>query len=143
MFSGNKLFGIPVMPVIKLVTSEHSQMVDITSEVSALIPGGFGSGLCCIFSKHTTAGITVNENADPDVRSDILGFLEKKIPWNNADFHHMEGNSAAHIKAMLTGFSLVVPVEKGRLNLGTWQGIYFCEFDGPRNRSVSVSFTPV
>jgi len=126
-----------IMPVIKVATSKHSQMVDITSQINALIPAGM-TGICSIFSRHTTAGITINENADPAVCSDILNFLDKSIPWDDTIFHHMEGNSAAHIKSSMMGFSQMVPVENGKLSLGTWQGVYFCEFDGPRNRSVNI-----
>jgi secondary thiamine-phosphate synthase enzyme len=118
----------------------HSEMVDITDEVSALLPSDMDDGLCVVFSTHTTAGITINENADPDVRLDIDKFLGELVPWNTLAFNHFEGNSAAHIKSSLLGFSQTIPVEKGRLRLGTWQGIYFCEFDGPRTRNVLVSF---
>ena len=128
------------MPVIKVTTSRHSQMVDITAEINAVIPPEMKHGICQIFSRHTTAGLTVNENADPDVCSDILEFMDKNVPWQNPLFRHMEGNSAAHIKASLMGFSLTVPVENAKLALGTWQGIYFCEFDGPRSRTVNISF---
>ena len=129
------------MPVIRIETTSHSQMVNITSEINALVPSDMKNGLCCVFSKHTTAGIMINENADPDVCSDILDFLDKTVPWNYAHFRHFEGNSAAHIKSALTGFSQTVPVEDGRLALGTWQGVYLCEFDGPRERTVQITFS--
>jgi len=128
------------MPVIKLATSKHSQMLDITSQINASIPAEMKNGVCLVFSRHTTAGITINENADPSVCSDILNFLDKNVPWDYTEFRHMEGNSAAHIKSSMMGFSQTIPIENGRLSLGTWQGVYFCEFDGPRNRSVTVSF---
>lgn len=128
------------MSVINLTTSKHSEMLDISDQVAQLVPAGMQEGLCCVYSKHTTAGVTINENADPDVRSDMVNFLEKMVPWQEGMFRHMEGNSAAHIKSSLMGFSQLIPVENGRLCLGTWQGIYFCEFDGPRNRKVQVNF---
>lgn len=115
-------------------------MIDITEKVRALLPRDMDNGICVVFSAHTTAGITINENADPDVRSDIVGFLEDFVPWRRAAFRHSEGNSAAHIKSSMVGFSQTIPVENGKLRLGTWQGIYFCEFDGPRTRNVHVSF---
>ncbi len=127
------------MPIIKVATSKHSQMIDITSQINALIPVGMANGICCIFSRHTTAGITINENADPAVCSDILNFLDQSVPWNEPLFSHMEGNSAAHIKSSMMGFSQMVPVDNGQLSLGVWQGVYFCEFDGPRKRSVHIS----
>jgi len=128
------------MPIIHVQTRNHAEMVDITSQISAIIPADMESGICIVFSMHTTAGLTINENADPDVTKDILFSLEKLVPWSNSKYLHREGNSAAHVKASLMGFSLTIPVSKGRLNMGTWQGVYFCEFDGPRNRTVSVKF---
>jgi secondary thiamine-phosphate synthase enzyme len=97
-------------------------------------------GLCHVFSLHTTAALTVNENADPSVQSDMLEALDRIIPWRNAAYRHLEGNSAAHLKASMMGFSQTLPVVNGKLALGTWQGLYFCEFDGPRSRSVHVQF---
>ncbi len=128
------------MTIVNVTTRSHSEMVDITREVSALIPKGMQDGLCCIYSMHTTAGITINENADPDVCSDIVKFMEKSVPWDEAMFRHYEGNSAAHIKSSLMGFSQMIPVSNGKLVLGTWQGIYFCEYDGPRSRKVHITF---
>jgi len=128
------------MPTISVQTKSHTEMTDITSEISAMIPSGMDSGICIVFSMHTTAGLTINENADPDVTKDIIYSLEKMVPWSNSKYQHSEGNSAAHVKASLMGFSLTIPIIKGGLNLGTWQGIYFCEFDGPRNRTVNVEF---
>ena len=98
---------------------------------------GVSDGVCYIYVPHTTAGITINENADPAVREDILNELNKIVPFDD-NYRHLEGNSAAHIKACLVGFSQMVPVEHGKLMLGTWQSIYFCEFDGPRRRHVYV-----
>ncbi|MFO7821803.1 MAG: secondary thiamine-phosphate synthase enzyme YjbQ [Lentisphaeria bacterium] len=127
---------------IPVKTDEHTAFVDITRQIAAEIPGGFSGG-CLIFCQHTTAGLTINENADPDVVSDLQKELERLVPWDNARFRHMEGNSAAHMKSSLMGPSLTVPVEAGKLILGTWQSIYFCEFDGPRQRKVSLQFLAV
>ncbi len=125
---------------IKLNVPTHSQteLIDVTREVQqAVNQSGIQSGVCHIFVPHTTAGVTINENADPSVVHDILKELNKVIPFND-NYHHLEGNSAAHIKSSLIGPSLTVIVENGRLQLGTWQGIYFCEFDGPRHRKLWV-----
>jgi len=120
-------------------TRNRTDFIDITPEVTnALRSAGVKDGLCQVFIPHTTAGVTINENADPDVRSDIMNALEKLVPWTGG-YRHFEGNSAAHIKASLMGFSITVPVENGKLVLGTWQCIYFCEFDGPRTRKVVVT----
>ncbi|MHB9028494.1 MAG: secondary thiamine-phosphate synthase enzyme YjbQ [Candidatus Latescibacterota bacterium] len=120
-------------------TKSRSELVDITEPVrGALFSSGIRAGVCQVFTLHTTAGITINENADPDVRFDIVESLNKLVPWRNG-YRHGEGNSAAHIKASLMGSSVTVPVEDGRLVLGIWQGIYFCEFDGPRTRTVIVN----
>ena len=119
-------------------TSEREQMLDITSLVrEAVIESGVSDGVAFCHVPHTTAAITINENADPSVRADIEHMLEKLVPWD-AEYRHAEGNSAAHIKASLMGASVQIPVENGRLLLGTWQGVYFCEFDGPRNRRCRV-----
>ena len=121
-----------------LRTQSKEQFIDITAHISEIIrEKGFRSGVCTIFIPHTTAGVTINENADSDVVRDILYQLDKVIPQHN-NYHHGEGNSAAHIKALISGSSLQVIVENGRLVLGTWQGIYFCEYDGPRTRSVLI-----
>jgi len=113
-------------------------MVDITREVEKTVrDAGVTDGVCYVYVPHTTAGITINENADPSVTTDILAELEKVVPWNDG-YKHLEGNSAAHIKASMTGFSQMVIIQNKHLVLGTWQGIYFCEFDGPRNRKVYV-----
>jgi len=119
-------------------TDQRAQMVNITRAVQGIIHDtGISSGLCVVYSPHTTAGITINENADPDVQSDILKHLAKVIPVD-AGFVHSEGNSDSHIKAAMMGFSQTVPVEGGRLVLGTWQAVYLAEFDGPRSRKVYV-----
>ena len=121
-----------------LQTSGRSQLIDITSRVrEAVTAYGIREGLCTIFIPHTTAAVTINENADPDVVRDFLYELDKIVPWQDG-YRHAEGNSAAHLKSSLIGVSKQVLIENGRLILGTWQGIYFCEFDGPRTRRVLV-----
>jgi len=113
--------------------------VDITSEVQRIVQeSAQAQGLCCVYVPHTTAGVTINENADPSVRKDILAELNKVIPFED-NYTHLEGNSAAHIKSSIVGHSVIIPIEEGHLVLGRWQGIYFCEFDGPRSRRVLVS----
>jgi len=124
----------------KISTNRRTQLVPITRQISDLIiNNGWQSGVLTIFIPHTTAGITINENADPDVARDMEWFCDKLVP-KLSDFHHAEGNSDAHLKASLFGSSLQVIVQDGKLWLGTWQGIYFCEFDGPRQRSTCVAF---
>ena len=124
---------------ITLRTSKRSQFIDISREVQGIVSrSGVEEGICIIYVPHTTAGITINENADPTVRKDIINYLEKYVPWKEAYFEHIEGNSAAHIKSSLMGCNVTVIVKDGKLLLGQWQGIYFCEFDGPRNRRVIV-----
>jgi secondary thiamine-phosphate synthase enzyme len=119
-------------------TQEHTQFLDITREIqSSLSDLGIRSGVAVVFVPHTTAGVTINENADPDVVADIADALEKAVPWQAA-YSHSEGNAAAHVKASVMGSSVEIIVEDGRLQLGTWQGVYFCEFDGPRSRKVWV-----
>ena len=110
-------------------------MIDITREVEKHLPEA-RDGVCVVFVQHTTCGLTVNENADPDVQTDMLGFLQRLIPQYEPHFKHGEGNSDAHIKSSLVGSSVTAPFEDGRLLLGRWQGIYLCEFDGPRERKV-------
>lgn len=119
-------------------TSRRSELIDITDEVSrAVRESGVTDGIATIFVPHTTAGVTINENADPDVVRDILMKLDQLVP-RDSGYLHSEGNSDGHIKASMMGFSVQIIVEGGRLQLGTWQGIYFCEFDGPRTRKVWV-----
>jgi secondary thiamine-phosphate synthase enzyme len=121
-----------------LRTTTRCELIDITGEVRKnLSVSGIREGLCCVYSPHTTAGITINENADPDVKRDILSWLGKSVPASG-NFTHAEGNSDAHIKTLMTGSSVMVPVHQGDLVLGTWQGIYFSEFDGPRDRKVFI-----
>lgn len=118
--------------------TEAEELVDITGQVrQSLAKSGVTEGLCVVYCPHTTAGITINENADPDVVHDLLLGLARAFP-DRAEFLHAEGNSSAHLKASCIGSSAVVPVRDGRLVLGTWQGIYFCEFDGPRSRTFYV-----
>lgn len=119
-------------------TSGQSQFIDITRQVQEIVAKAkLSNGIVVVFVPHTTAGITINENADPDVPRDILMQCDRMIP-QSADFRHAEGNSPAHIKAGLMGSSVTVIVSDGRLNLGTWQSVFFCEFDGPRTRQVWV-----
>ena len=126
------------MEKISVKTDKRLELIDITDRVQAVVAKRkIKDGICFLFCPHTTAGLTINENADPSVRRDILHALEKLIP-ENAGYAHSEGNADAHIKSSLFGQSLFVFVEAGQLAFGTWQGIYFCEGDGPRNREVWV-----
>ena len=126
------------MKAFSINTKRRTEFVDITAEVAKAVTAlGVKDGVITVFVPHTTAGITINENADPDVTADIAAGLDRMVPWS-ADYRHGEGNSAAHVKASLMGSSVRVIVSGGRLQLGTWQAIYFCEFDGPRNRKVWV-----
>ncbi len=123
---------------LKVKSGSRTQLIDITTDVqSALREAGLREGICMIYVPHTTAAVTINENADPTVKSDILKILNQVIPFE-AGYGHMEGNSAAHIKSTLVGASEMVAVRNGKLQLGTWQGIFFCEFDGPRRRRVHL-----
>ena len=122
----------------QVASKDRCQFIDITSEVQkAVRAAGISRGLCTVFVPHTTAGVTINENADPSVVRDMLMELEKIVPFND-HYAHREGNSAAHIKASLMGSTVQIIVDSGSMSLGTWQGIYFCEFDGPRRRSILV-----
>ncbi len=129
------------MQTLDVRSSKREQMIDITDRVAEVVREAGASGACHVFVPHTTAAVTINENADPSVVRDILAKTSELVPPNDG-YAHAEGNSDAHIKASLMGFSVMVPMEKGRLALGTWQGIYFCEFDGPRSRKVTVQFLP-
>ncbi len=125
------------MKKISVSTKRRSEMVNITSDVKKCVQQiGIKNGVVHIFVPHTTAGVSINENADPDVVRDVVFAMERAVP--NEGFNHYEGNSDAHTKAQMTGLSLSVIVGDGQLMLGVWQGIYFCEFDGPRNRQVYV-----
>lgn len=129
------------MIVKSLSTSKHTQFVNITNLVEeALAESGVLSGVATIFIQHTTAGITINENADPDVTRDMINILERMVPWDHPDYRHAEGNTAAHMKASMMGNSSQIIIENGQLQLGIWQGIYFCEFDGPRQRKIFIKF---
>jgi secondary thiamine-phosphate synthase enzyme len=123
-------------------TEDHCQFVPIDRQVQQVVGrSGVREGVATVFVPHTTAGVTINENADPDVVRDITAQLEKMVPWRG-DYAHGEGNSAAHIKASMMGFSQQVLIHEGRLAFGTWQSLYFCEFDGPRRRKVWVQVAP-
>jgi secondary thiamine-phosphate synthase enzyme len=129
---------VEVIQTFQMRTSKQTEFIDITRFVQeAVKKTGVEEGICFIFIPHTTAGVTINENADPSVSQDIVMELNKMIPLQDR-YQHLEGNSPAHIKASLVGSSQTVFIESGKLALGTWQGIFFCEFDGPRNRNVYV-----
>ncbi|MCD6121161.1 MAG: YjbQ family protein [Spirochaetales bacterium] len=126
------------METFRVKTSQRTEFVSITQSVSQILSTtGIKEGACIVYVPHTTAAVTINENADPAVPRDVISELNKVIPFND-NYTHLEGNSAAHIKASLIGPSVYIPVTNGNLSLGTWQGIFFCEFDGPRNRTVFV-----
>ena len=119
-------------------TGSKTEFIDITRDIEEAIRSeGVDDGVCALFVPHTTAAITINESADPSVKSDILMVLNKIVPWKEA-YRHLEGNSPAHIKSSIIGTSEIIAVEGGRLKLGTWQGVFFCEFDGPRSRKVHI-----
>jgi len=127
-----------VLEEIKVKTPRREVLINITSEINKIVRNmSINEGVCRVFVPHTTAGVTINENADPAVMKDIISYLNKLIPQRSG-FSHMEGNSDAHIKSSLTGSSLDIIIHKGKLVLGTWQGVMFAEFDGPRNRKVYV-----
>lgn len=126
------------MDEIRISSSSRSELIDISGKVQEAVDNsGVVDGVCLVFVPHTTAAVTINEGADPAVRRDIEAELDKVIPWNDG-YAHGEGNSAAHIKTSLFGSSETILVSGGRLVLGTWQSIYFCEFDGPRNRKTYI-----
>ena len=125
---------------IQVESIARDQMVEITSSIAkAVRDSQLAEGLCSVYTAHTTCGITINENADPDVQHDILLFLRNLVPQDYPGFRHFEHNSDSHIKASLMGSSVVIPFQQNRLGLGRWQGIYLCEFDGPRTRTVKIS----
>jgi secondary thiamine-phosphate synthase enzyme len=124
--------------ILSVKTREKTELIDITSDINQLIKkSGVDQGLCMLYVPHTTAAVTINESADPSVKSDILMVLNQIVPWE-ANYRHLEGNSPAHVKSSLMGPSELITIENRRLVLGTWQGIFFCEFDGPRTRKVRV-----
>ena len=128
--------------IISVKTGSRTQMIDITDQVRRVVKdSGIKNGLVHVCSLHTTGAVTINENADPAVPTDILNVINKIVPWED-NYRHMEGNSAAHIKVSLFGPSEMVALENGSLVLGTWQSIFFCEFDGPRQRKVNVTIMP-
>jgi len=127
-----------VVRYINVKSRERTEFIDITEKIQEVLKeAGVSSGVCNIFVPHTTAAVTVNEGADPTVQRDIQMFLNKMVPFEG-DYHHREGNSSAHIKTTLIGVSQAVFIDEGRLVLGTWQSVFFCEFDGPRHRRVAL-----
>jgi secondary thiamine-phosphate synthase enzyme len=127
------------MTTFQIQTSKRNELFEITEQVRTVLRNsGTRQGSCVVYCPHTTAAITINENADPDVVHDILLYLDRTVPQRQSGFRHAEGNSDSHIKAALVGPAVTVIVDKGDIVLGRWQGIYFCEFDGPRTRTVHV-----
>ncbi len=125
---------------ITVSTRAKTEMIDITRDIKSEIDkAGFSDGICMVYVPHTTAAVTINESADPDVKADIVMIMNRIVPWD-AEYKHSEGNSPAHVKATLVGESVTIAVSGGEPVLGTWQGIFFCEFDGPRNRRVHINF---
>jgi secondary thiamine-phosphate synthase enzyme len=125
---------------VQVRSESREEMIDVTPKVTNVLEAsGVREGICVVYSQHTTCGVTVNENADPDVQSDMLGLLKRLIPQYEPKFKHAEENSDAHIKTSLVGSSATIPISDGKLMLGRWQAIYLCEFDGPRNRNLVVS----
>jgi secondary thiamine-phosphate synthase enzyme len=135
----SRAFFIIRRPMILTVKSKaRAELIDITTQVQqAVFSAGVKEGFCMLYVPHTTAAVTINESADPSVKEDILMILNKIVPWEGG-YRHLEGNSPAHVKATLVGASEWIAVENGQLVLGTWQGIFFCEFDGPRTRKLHV-----
>ncbi|MBF0542563.1 MAG: YjbQ family protein [Nitrospirae bacterium] len=126
------------MTQIDIKSSKRQEMINITSSVaSKVLASGIKKGLCIVYVPHTTAGVTINESADPAVRNDLINTLNRLIP-KDPSYEHAEGNSDSHVKSTLVGVSATVPIEQGRMMLGIWQAIYFCEFDGPRSRHVDI-----
>ena len=124
---------------IPVSTHSRSEFLDVTTQVADVVrAAGVSEGVCVCYAPHTTAGVTINENADPSVRADMQEALAKLVP-EGAGYRHLEGNADSHVKASLMGSSVTIPIAAGDLVLGTWQGIYFCEFDGPRSRSLHVT----
>jgi len=124
---------------ISINTKSHTEFIDISSEITSIVKkSDVKNGMAVIYIPHTTAAITINESADPAVVSDIINTLENLVPWSGR-YRHVEGNAAAHIKSAIMGSSVNVMIEDGSLSLGTWQGIFFCEFDGPRSRKIIIN----
>jgi len=127
-----------VLHTLRISTRSRAELIDITAQVQDVVKkSGISEGICVVYVPHTTAGITINEGADPDVRRDILEQLERLVP-RDGSYRHVEGNADAHIKASILGSSVLIPVSGGRLSLGTWQAVFFAEVDGPRSRRVLV-----
>lgn len=130
------------MEKISISTKKRTDFVEITQQIEEVIKKqNIKNGVCFLFVPHTTCGLTINENADPSVRRDIMEKLEELVPEND-NYSHTEGNADSHIKSTITGHSLIIFIENGALQLGTWQGIYLCEFDGPRTRQVWIKIVP-
>ena len=128
--------------ILSVKTKSRTELIDITPQIAEQVrQSGVSDGLCMLYVPHTTGAVTINESADPSVRGDIMMVLNQIVPWE-ANYKHMEGNSPAHVKATLVGASELIAIENGALVLGTWQGIFFCEFDGPRSRKVHVRIMP-
>ena len=128
------------MTSFSVKTSGRDELLDITRQVQEAIgQAGVRSGTVTVYVPHTTAGVTINENADPAVIHDVLAALDEAVPWRQRFYRHGEGNSAAHVKSSLVGCNTTVPIADGRMTLGTWQAVFFCEFDGPRTRRVIVT----
>ena len=125
---------------IEVRSRERDELIDVTDRVAgAVVESGASEGVVTVYVPHTTAGVTINENADPSVVHDLLAALDEAVPWRQSFYRHGEGNSAAHVKSSLVGCSAQILIRGGRLVLGTWQGIYFCEFDGPRSRKLHIA----
>ncbi|MDD2389279.1 MAG: secondary thiamine-phosphate synthase enzyme YjbQ [Desulfobacterales bacterium] len=128
--------------ILTVKSAHQTELIDITSDIQNLIQSSrIRDGICFLFTPHTTAAVTINENADPDVTSDMLMVLNQLVPWKAA-YRHAEGNSPAHVKSTLVGASELIEIAENKLVLGTWQGIFFCEFDGPRTRKLHVRLIP-
>ena len=126
------------MEIVRVKTSRRTELVDVTTEVQRVVAGsGVASGVCYVFVPHTTAAVMINEHADPDVATDLEGVFDRLAP-RAGPYRHSEGNTDSHAKAVMVGASQVIFVERGKLALGTWQGVFFCEFDGPRERKMWV-----
>ena len=124
----------------EIQTDRRDQMLEITRRVAEIVEAQrLQQGVAVVYVPHTTAGVCINENADPDVVHDVLEQLDTMVPWSQPFYRHAEGNSASHVKAIMTGSSVTIPVERSRLQLGRWQGVWFCEYDGPRTRQVWVT----
>jgi secondary thiamine-phosphate synthase enzyme len=127
---------------LRVRTDRRTQLVDVTNEVQSVVAkSSVQQGVCCVYVQHTTAGVTINEHADPDVASDVEGIMDRLVP-QKGPYRHVEGNSDSHAKTILTGTSQVIFVENSRLVLGRWQGIFLCEYDGPRERTMQVKVVP-